>query len=286
LEHSDTTTGALISISGLLDAGVADTITVGFVQKSAYVAAATTVVPVLQFIETTSSTTSQVDTSTVQDSAVRTSFSAGESVTTGVYSISTTGTSAKYAGANFRLYLDSASSTTRPVGTYAYTIIVKQYSSGTVAPVTTTYDANIVVSAVASESETPSAAYSGAFLSDASTASPTADSATVNGVATAGTKAANLNVMVRNALNGTTAIDTVTITLTGPGLIDTTSDTKYLKVVGATGDTNYPIIGDGTSGVATIKVAFELTGQTFTKTVTFYAVNATTITAPEFDQEL
>ena len=97
---------------------------------------------------------------------------------------------------------------------------------------TSAQDVSLVIAAVAASSATPSAAYSGAFIAGSTTVSPNADSATVSGVATAGTTAANLNTRIRNASDSTTAVDTVTITITGPGLIDTTSDTKYLKVVG------------------------------------------------------
>jgi hypothetical protein len=83
--------------------------------------------------------------------------------------------------------------------------------------------------------------------------------------------------MVRNALNGTAAIDTVTVTIAGPGLLDLASDSKYYRGVGI-GDTNIPIIADGTAGVSTITVSYEVTKQTFTKSLVFYAANAKTLT--------
>jgi trimeric autotransporter adhesin len=277
--RTDTSTGATISISALLDQGNTDSITVSFIEKSK--PAGSTVVPVLQFLETSTGINSVVDTNTAFTAAGRQSFVAAESVTAGnTYQLTTTSASAGYAGAKFALYLESLSSTNRVAGTYTYTIIVKQSNAGVVSASggTTTYDVNIVVTAPANTSETPSAGFSSAFLGDAATTNASADAVGVTGVSTAGTLVGNLNVRVRNALDGATAVDTVTITVTGPGLIDTTSDTKFLRVVGQTGDVNYPIIADGTAGKTTITVAYEVTKETYTKTLTFYAVNAATIT--------
>jgi hypothetical protein len=183
-----------------------------------------------------------------------------------------------FVGANFRVELDST--TARTAGTYTYTVTVATYKDNGTLVATTDYDASIVVAAVASASETPSSAYSAAYLAAVST-TPTADSATVSGVATAGTTAGYLGVLIRNASNNTTAVDTVTISLAGPGLITggaITSATKYYRGVGLTGDSNYTISGDGSAGTATITVSYELTKQTFTKTLTFYAANAKTLT--------
>lgn len=288
---SDSSTAAVITVSALFDAvGVSgvksqDTVTVTFVQKSVPATSAATAR--LYFSETTTPTASstRVDTGTTITAAVAavqaplTSADTARGVTAGGIMRMTT-ESAGYAGAKFFLQLDSGAG--RTVGTYTYTIITKSYATGaTSTPVTTTNtDVSIVVAALASESETPSSAYSAAYLAAVTTA-PTADSATVSGVATAGTAAGYLGVLIRNALNGTTAVDTVTISLSGPGLITggaITSATKYYRGVGLAGDSNYTISGDGTAGVATITVSYELTKQTFTKSVTFYATNAKTMT--------
>jgi len=275
---SDTTTGALISISGLLDAGRADTITVGFVQKSAYPTGAA-VTPVLQFIETSTGTGTSVDISNPFAAAERNTFSAAESVTTGLYGITETGTSAAYVGAKFRLVLDSISSTARPAGTYSYSVIVKTYNGGTLKD-TSVYDANIVVTAAASDAETPSAAYTTAFFGSGATAAPSADASSVNGVATASaTAVGTLAVNVKNASDAANAIDTVTVTITGPGLIKNGSTYSKSTIVRQTGAADYVITADGTAGVGTITVKTSETGLTFTKTVTFWSAAAKTITA-------
>jgi hypothetical protein len=275
---SDTTTGALISVSGLLDAGRSDTITVGFVQKSAYPAGAS-VVPVLQFIETTTGTGTSVDISNPFAAAERNTFSAAESVTvaTGLYGITETSTGSAYVGANFRIVLDSISSTARPAGTYSYSVIVKTYNNGVLKDTTVT-DANIVVTAAASASETPSAAYTTAFIG--TSANPTADSAGISALATASTTAAaNLAVRVRNASDTDSAIDTVTVSISGPGLVYNGSSYGKSLTELQTGLKNYTVVPDGNAGVATITVTTTKTALTFTKTMSFYAAAAKTITA-------
>jgi hypothetical protein len=275
---SDTTTGALVSVSALLDGGSADTVTVAFVARGTN-PAGSTVVPVLQFTETTTSTSSGVDTSTAWVPGSRSSFVASESVTAaGVYSLSsnaanTTGT---FVGANFRLYHESISSTNRVAGTYNYTIVVKKYDAGTLTG-TTTYDAAIVIAAAASASETPSAAYTTAFIG--SSANPTADAVGLSAVSTAGTTAANLAVRVRNASDTDSAIDTVTVSIAGPGLVSDGSVSGKSLITYQTGLKNYTILSDGNAGIATITVKTTVTGLTFTKSVSFYAVSSKTITA-------
>jgi trimeric autotransporter adhesin len=283
--QSDTTTGALISVSALLDGGRADTITVGFVQKSAYPTGASTVVPVLQFIETSTGTGTSVDISSPFAAAERNTFSASESVTaSGLYGITETSTGAAYVGANFRLMLDSISSTTRPAGTYSYSIIVKTYNAGTLDK-TNVYDANIVVAAAAADSETPSAAYTTAYLNSAT--GQTTDTAGISKLATASTvAAAYLPVSVNNAANGAAAIDTVTVSITGPGLLYNGSSYGKSLTELQTGLKEYTIVPDGVAGVSTITVKTTVTGMTFTKSMSFYAAAAKTITASAYNPVL
>jgi trimeric autotransporter adhesin len=276
---SDTVTGAQISVAGLLDEGT-DSITVQFVQRAAYPEGAV-VVPNLIWIE---STTPTLVNSTRVDNAIpfasATSYSATESVTaSGGYTVTgTTSGTGTYVGAKFALFLDSAASTSRPAGTYSYTVVVKQYNRNTsTAATTTSHNVDIVVAAAADASKTPSAATSNVFLNTGAT--PTEDGVSVNGVATASsTPVAYLGVQIKNALGGSTAVDTVTLTVSGPGsLVVSAINTKSATVRSQAGTVNYGLVADGTAGVSTITAKLELTGQTFTKTVTFYAKNATTI---------
>jgi trimeric autotransporter adhesin len=305
---SDSSTAAVINITALMEAG--DSITVEVIQKSTPTGSGINAAGEAKLLNFDSATPTisgyVVETLTGKAPGVRitnetgtfvngtlfprsaTAYAVSQAATVRIARESTTA-SAPTANINqsFKLQLDSATTNdggndTRTAGTYTYTIIVKTWGgqANNLLPASVvTKDVSIVIAAAASASETPSSAFSGAYIGSASTVSPTADSATVSGVATAGTTAGNLNIMVRNALNGTAAIDTVTVTIVGPGLLDLTgaTDSKYYRGVGI-GDTNLPILGDGSAGTATITVAYELTKQTFTKTVTFYAVNAKTLT--------
>jgi trimeric autotransporter adhesin len=278
---SDSVTGAQISLSGLLDAGYTDSVTVQFVQKSAYPATAA-VTPVLAFLD---STTPSLNSSTqvYRASSLKTTYGLTDSITaTGSYVVTGTSSAGTYVGAKFALFLDSAASTTRPAGTYAYTVIVKSYNSGSAStPVqTVTTDVNIVVSAAASVSTTPAAATS--FSRLGASAAPSADGVddVLTAVATIGTVAGYLTVGVRNATgtNATVAQDSVTATITGAGLLCQSTTCGKSFVLAATGDQSFTIKADGTAGVGTITT--KTNSVTFSaKTVTFYAKAAKTITA-------
>jgi hypothetical protein len=273
----DSTTGATFAWSARMDLG--DTVTVSVSPKAIPTGAAANVAQ-LRYLDSTSAANSftGIIAAAAPSAALGNQAARLDTVTAGnTFAIRTTASG--FVGANFRVELESY--TARTAGTYTFTVTTKTYNAGSNTIATTTdTDVSIVVSALASASETPSSAYSAAYLAAVTTA-PTADSATVSGVATAGTAAGYLGVLIRNALNNTTAVDTVTISLAGPGLITggaITSATKYYRGVGLSGDNNYTISGDGTAGVATITVSYELTKQTFTKSLTFYATSAKTLT--------
>jgi hypothetical protein len=188
--------------------------------------------------------------------------------------------------ANFKYYFETY--TGLVAGTYVITSIVTPYSAGA-AGTPFTKDVSIVVSATADASEEPSAAYSNVYLGLGTTATPDADASSINYVATASTtnKAANLRVLINNALNAAdVAIDTVTITVTGPGLVyASTAYTKSIKLVGVTSAV-YPIYADGNAGATTITVSLEIAKLTFTKSLNFYSKAAKTITAANFNPVL
>jgi hypothetical protein len=271
---AETSTAAKFSVSSLITG--TDSITVQFIATGTN-PKDSNVRPLLTLLDSTSA-----QTVTLATNGIIRGYRASDSVTVGGIIQETTSAN-NVIGAQFGIYLESSTggSLVRKAGTYNYLVIVKGYTDGAINDaLTATKALTITIAAAASASETPSAAYSAVYLADGATISPTADSATVSAVATASTstKSANLNVLVRNALNGTSAIDTTTITVTGPGLLYNGSVyTKYLKVIG-TSDVNYAIYADGSAGKSTITVSYEVTGQTFTKSINFYAKNATTIT--------
>jgi trimeric autotransporter adhesin len=288
---SDSTTAATVTVAGLNDT-VGDTITVGFVVKSA--PAGTTATPRLYFFETTTPTTStQVDTNTALTDTYTTATSAKtvlDATTTaaairGLASGSTfriTNASAGYVGAKFGIQLDSA--TTRVAGTHTYTIVVKSYSAGVTTPVTTNTDVSIVIGASATAT-----ALTGATAIDAGrtrawmnagSAYTTANDSAVSVVSTASaTDHAAIRVTTFTA-DADPAPESVTVTVTGAGVICySTICGKSIKVIGTAGSTDFTVRADGTAGTGSIVVA--TTTKTFAaKTVNFFAKAAKTFAAP------
>jgi hypothetical protein len=283
---SDSTTAATFAVSGLLDAaGVSDTITVAFVQKSGPVTANA----FMYFVDSSTSGLTLVDslTSVVAPYASGTAIIPVRSAldtSTGVSSASgqqmrLVRAAAGYVGGNFDIQLDSFSA--RAAGTYVYTVIAKGYS-GTAAVQTVTADVSIVVPKAVNAATTPSAATSFAVLTrGAVVTTPQVDSAVV-AVATAGTVAGFLSVGVRNSSNATgVAQDSVTATIAGAGLLcnPTASGTcgKSFKLA-STGDATFTVVADGTAGVGTINVS--TTVATYAaKSVTFYSATPSTSVA-------
>ena len=287
---SDTVTGAQISVSALMDNGLGDSITVSFIQRTAAPAGAV-VVPVLQFLDTTTGTlasSTQVSPGTKFSGTPTLTFTPAESVTAAsAYTItgSAVGT-ATYVGANFALYLDSKSSTNRLAGTYGYTVLVKQYANTGSAPqnavTTTTYNVDITVAKDASASTTVAPALTTAFIG--AITGPTADAAVAAVATNDATPDAFIQLNLYNAAgsgtsNSTGVVDSVTATVAGPGLVSFDGITygKSIKVA-STGSQSIRVLADGTAGVSTITIT-TLSGFTTTKSVTFYAKAAKTITA-------
>jgi trimeric autotransporter adhesin len=127
-------------------------------------------------------------------------------------------------------------------------------------------------------------AASTAYTTVYSSAGATAPDATTNAVAivspmTANALAGNIKVTLKDGLNNPITNGTITVTVTGPGLVGTgtTQAGATLQgraVTGSAGAYFVNIFGDGTPGVSTISV---YTGSTLlaTKTVTFSGVAAT-----------
>jgi hypothetical protein len=89
---------------------------------------------------------------------------------------------------------------------------------------------------------------------------------------------------VRNAANGaTTADESLTATVTGVGLVCLSNGTTCGKSLGpistTAGDYEFELAGDGTGGTSTIKVTGSVTGASYTKSMTYYAAAAKTLTA-------
>jgi hypothetical protein len=297
---ADSTTAATIAISGTIE-NVNDTITVSVVSsgtlgESVTVARATNSRAAIFYpIETTTATRSRIGTNATMGThtaVARTSHAAysniydSELVSTAGNSYEISSASVGNVGANFAIQVESSSAAVI-AGTYGFTVIVKQYSNGVAQPITTSYTANLVVAAAAAVSDAATATYAFANLSATSVTPPAGSSATdevINALATVGANRAFIYVGVRNASNGKeTADESITATVTGVGLVCLSDSTSCGKSLGPirSDDGDYQLVlrGDGSGGTSTVKVTTSVTGSSYTKSLTYYAAAAKTLTA-------
>ena len=292
--YSDTSTAAVVDVA-FLALTVADTVTVTAILKSAPATAVTTRLAKLTYMDTRTA----IGT-TGASSTVGVGVQGGTSVTrwtTFVHPETSTGFTVipsgagAYAGGKFALSLDTRTATTSAgpavlvAGTYTYTIVATPYTTNTSTGVhgagtPIIADVSIVVAATADASTTPSAIKS--FSTMATDAFPTAavSDSVVASVSTAGTTAGYLTVGVRNDKDSTTAVDSVTATITGPGVLCENASGICGKSItlAATGDQKFTIKADGVAGTAIIST--KTNTVTFSdKSVSFYAKAAKTITA-------
>jgi len=168
----------------------------------------------------------------------------------------------------------------RTTGSYVFTVVATQYSAATGKGVQTSSDLTLTVAALDSESTVASAGQSSAFLHNAASGVPTADS-TASVLATASTTArAWLYVNLANT-GGGQAVESVTLTTTignfGPHAGASVGKSIVVEYA-AGGAKYYPIFADGTAGTAVITV--KSASVTFAnKSLTFYAAAPTTLVA-------
>ena len=216
--------------------------------------------------------------------------------------ITSLATAPQVVGQKFGLQLDSA--VARVAGTYSYRVFVKVYNKGSAANVaatiqlvpdqTITADVSIVVAAAASASTTATGTYNFAFISNTSTTAndgiAARDDSTLSVVATAGTSSVGyIYVGNRNASNiSSLAKESLTATVTGAGLVCVSgAGTCGTNItVAATGDYQFELRPNGTAGVSTIKITSLVTSATYTKSITYYAKAAKTITASAYNPVL
>jgi hypothetical protein len=298
---SDSTTAATLSLSGLMEAG--DSVTVVLVTKS--VPAGSVPAVTIQNLDSSTSTLTNFTIDTFAASGAANLVRAG---TNGVMAVNVTPaaaatmvrlsktTAAGSFNQTFGIQLDSA--TARIAGTYTYTALIKAYNAGTAASnsptaqpdQTISTDISIVVAAATSVATVPSTVTSFVNLLAAGTAAGTASGSdvVVSSVSTAGTNAGYIFVGNRNAADGSaTAQDSVTATVTGAGQVCATTGFatpvvgtcgKSLKV-SAIGDYQFVLQADGSAGTSTVAISSSVAGWSFTKSATFYAKAAKTITA-------
>ncbi|NBR26708.1 MAG: hypothetical protein EBU08_23620, partial [Micrococcales bacterium] len=273
-----TGTGATIAITALVTAAT-DSITVSFFNKNTN---STSGLAYLALVDTSTSVLSRVSDAGVATHNAATSVSGSAAFDSSTSGVTTFGLNSSSGvgniGATFALFLDTRTATAG-AGTYTYSVVVKTstVNSSTVQVTEYATDVSIVVAAGTAASTTPSSGFTGAFIAASATA--VADATITPALATASTTAAAyINVDIKNASDTRTAQDTVTISIAGAGLLY--DGTSYgTSLVGyQTGLKSYSIVPDGRAGTATVTIALSRTGQSFTKTMTFYAAAAATNT--------
>jgi hypothetical protein len=191
-------------------------------------------------------------------------------------------------GATFNVNLDSG--TTYVAGAYTYTVLVTTYSytgnsdvnhTYTVSTTQATVTINVAASSatVLATAKTPAVANATAYIGPDS--GPSADTAVTAEATASTTPVAYIKVSMNNtsAVSGV-AEDSLTATITGPGLIcDSSVCGKALSGIALiSGTKEISVRADGTAGVATITISSTVAPVTFpAKTVTFYAAEASTI---------
>ena len=285
----ETTTAAIFTATSLLTG--TDSISVQFLATGTN-PTGSAVFPKLTFLDSASAQTGTLATNGIIRAY---SSAAADSVTAGTAIVESTTTN-NVLSASFALYLDSSTASTRKAGTYSYLIIAKGYSNGVINDaLTTTLPVSITIAAAATASLTPSAVTSFANLNAAAAASQlvVGTDAVISKVSTAGTAAGFIYVGNRNASNGvSTAQDSLTATVTGAGVVCSNTGTlgspaagtcgKSIKVNASAGDYEFVLQADGTAGSSTVVVSASVAGWTSTKTLSFYAKAAKTLTASVF----
>ena len=303
---SDSTTAAVINVSGLISTGGAalgatgasgDTVTVGFLQKSIPSTALAASLPKMALVETNTAATQSIYSAngggtgaglvTQVAGANKYVLDNSESTTAGVArteGFSITRATAGYYGAKFILQLDSVTAPT--AGTYTYTVVVSTYSvpaaGGTYTVTQATQDVSIVVAAAATASTTVDPTKSVGFMNAGTSTTVGTSDAVVSAVSTASAIAvATIPVRTYNAASGAAA-ESVTATITGAGTICAGgicgTSLALTGITDGTGATNITVLANGTAGVGTVNISTTTT-KFSPKTITFYSKAAKTITA-------
>jgi trimeric autotransporter adhesin len=287
----ETSTGALITVSSLLTAGTNDSITVSFIATGTN-PTGSDVRPVMTFIDSTSAANTVVAAKIAAGGSSLTAYSAADSITAGSATsnwvvLPNAGTGPQIVGASFRLFLDSATASVRRAGTYNYLIIAQGYSGGVLnSSLQKTLPVTITIAAAPAAAAAVSGAATAILQSETSTtgnyawATALSDSVTA-GSLVAGTKIGAFQVKNQSAA-GVAAVDTVTVTMTGPGYLTTTGLATNITgrsfVVANVESLTANVIADGASGTGTITITTGV-GASFVKTVTFFDTRPVTATA-------
>jgi hypothetical protein len=280
-----TATGATIDVSALITLAT-DSVTVGFYNKSSGSATGNAR---LVFIETTTSTASRVseaglathaDAESVAQATNAVGFDSTTAGAAAIFSLnSSTGTG--NVGATFAIILDTLTATAG-AGTHTWTVVVTARSIASGNLEITEYSKDVSIVVAAATAGTPSSGATTFYMGNA--ASIAAEAEVTPKLATASTSAAAYFTLDINTAAGVDALDTVTASVSGPGLLYNATTAAYGKsmVLAQTGSLNWTLVPDGGTGVSTVTFALTKAGTSFTRTVNFYSAKAGTIAASAF----
>jgi hypothetical protein len=288
LGAAETSTAARVSITGLTTTAN-DSYTVSVFRKSAPDSALADAAFHVVYLDTVTYSATRVDTDAAQ-AAYATTANAVDTVaydsravgTANVYHFDA-GTTAGYAGAKFGIMVDSGTNRTGSEGAYVFTVTVTPVSAGTAGtPVSTdvTLTINKSAAAAALASGTIDPSKTKAVLNAGTDTDTTIADESVAVVATSATTThatIQVNTFTSTSLQ---APESITVTVTGPGLVGLEGGDTFGKSIKLAGDgtTSIAVRADGTAGTASIVVA--TTTVTFpAKSVTFYALAPSTVVA-------
>ncbi len=268
------------------DSATAATLTVSFQSTSASDSMVVTIVPktkpataalypqlLLQLADTVTAGSSGATTVGFVPGTMTRQVSTTESNTTMI-----TGSAANtVAASTFRAYIDTATlATSRTVGTYVWTAILTPYNGATELTTSIqTRDITITVAETTAQSTTVDPTKTTAFLNTTAT---TTD-AVISAEATASSTAVGVLAVRTYNSSSIATPESITVTITGAGLLNFNSVSGTSLVIKSSGsDADINILPDGRAGVATIAISTP-TRTLSSKTITFYAKSAKTITA-------
>ena len=306
--NTDTATGALVSVQFLASTATTDSVTIQIAAKSKPNSTVSYPKALIYLVDTATNSTAatgvRIDTRTA-DASTQTSdpqlagATGAVKVTTVGFATTDSGTAAivhtptanTYAYAQFRVFLDTA--TTRATGSYVYTVIATPFETSMTATTASakTIDITIVVGAagttVASAASSFASMISGSSYGDNIAAAVGKIDSEVSAISTASTTPrAVIRVGLRTSTSTTTASESVTVAMTVAGSSGVTSGTPvgrsatyaYTEAARAAGYLDIFIYSDGTAGNATVNIS--TTSVTFAaKTVSFYAAAPATLVA-------
>ena len=307
--RTDSSTAAIITLTGLLGAG--DSVTVSVIAKSQPLGS--TVSPVFYNLDSSTPTNTNayiVDSQTALavratggpfavatiNTAARTDTVAATTTALGVGGVRFSAAADSMITHKIGLVLDSVTAASfgstsatvgRVPGTYTFTVVTKTFENGNnllgMPTRTVLTDVDIVIAATTAQSTTVSPSLTTAFLGTASSAN--AADAAISAVATASsTPVGYITVNTMNA-NSVAVVESITVTITGAGSLFHGSTGGTSLTIAGSGTENIQVRPDGRAGTAVITVSTPT--RTFAaKNVTFYSKAAKTISASVFNPTL